>query len=79
MSDGVLSMDQTEREWLQRELDDIKSLIHGKPCVEHGEKIAKIEQTEKNGLAWKKITLSVWMVVLTGVIALVAYGQYIKN
>ena len=72
-------MQQKIFKYVQRELDDIKGRIDGNPCVEHGLKLAKIEQAEQSGLTWKKITLSVWMVILTGVVALVAYGEYIKK
>ncbi len=76
---GEIFMDNTEREWLQRELNDIKARISDQPCRDHGERMAAIEQAEKSSTAWKKIVISVWMVVLTGVLALVAYGQLMKK
>lgn len=78
-------MEQSEREWLQRELDalkggqdDIKAGLEGKPCAEHGERLASLESGKKSRLDWTKIGVSVWMIILTAALVLLAFGEYKK-
>ena len=93
MSKRELLMDNGEKEWLQRKLDDIKARIaetkaclDDKPCVEHGIKLASLEQLEedkKNARKFKltrtNIVVSLWMLILTALIGVIAYGEYIKQ
>jgi len=82
MTNGVLHMDDNERAWLQRELDDIKGRIDSKPCVVHGEELSAIRQHIANGDTlqtakrdWFKIFISVGMLTLAGAMAFMAFGK----
>lgn len=83
---GDRQMDNVERKWLQRELDDIKGLINGKPCDVRGELLAAntqaikdLKEMRKEGWNWRKLALTIWLVVLSGVVAVAAIASYIKS
>lgn len=76
-------MDDNERQWLQRELDDIKNRIDGLPCLEHGKVIDILQARYENGQQFKKSTrnliailISAGMLVLS---VLTVYAAFIKK
>ena len=83
-------MDDSERQWIQREFDDIKSLFRGLKCTEHGEAIASLRQALSNGKEhekemrterkdWKTYAISAMGLVIAALMAFMAYSTYLKK
>lgn len=75
-------MNGDEREWLQRELDDIKRRIDGKPCTEHGEDIRALmtwKEDRKNSNFTARDWIRIGILIVVAVAgAAAAYAAFAK-